>query len=270
MDTIDQLNRHRRSLQGARAVASPQQLAGAGAPPSDFAAVPLDPTGVPFVIDPDDRANRPVAAIAAVAAARGAATPAPGRQPSRAMTMPDTRSWCWRAHRTVHRQLPERRASTGCRSASRWLTPPSRCRKCGYRLRWYRQHPGASAGCCCAARCRKCGVAVSSQYPLVELVTGAVVRAGHLADADRAAAGIAAASWSCILIALFGIDLEHQILPNAITLPGIVIGLLFSLVAPPGWKDALIGVAARRRHSLRDCRRVLPVAARRRAWAWAT
>ena len=46
----------------------------------------------------------------------------------------------------------------------------------------------------------------------------------------------------CILIALFGIDLEHQILPNVITLPGIAIGVLLSLIAPPGWKDALIGV----------------------------
>ena len=46
----------------------------------------------------------------------------------------------------------------------------------------------------------------------------------------------------CILIALFGIDLEHQILPNSITLPGIVVGLLFSVIAPPGLRDALIGV----------------------------
>ena len=38
-----------------------------------------------------------------------------------------------------------------------------------------------------------------------------------------------------ILIVLFAIDLEHQILPNVITLPGIAIGFLFSLVAPPGW-----------------------------------
>ena len=33
----------------------------------------------------------------------------------------------------------------------------------------------------------------------------------------------------CILIALFGIDLEHQILPNTITLPGIAIGLHLQL-----------------------------------------
>jgi leader peptidase (prepilin peptidase)/N-methyltransferase len=46
----------------------------------------------------------------------------------------------------------------------------------------------------------------------------------------------------CILIALFGIDLQHKILPNSITLPAIAIGVLLSLIAPPGWKDALIGV----------------------------
>src|SRR4029453_2830346 len=37
------------------------------------------------------------------------------------------------------------------------------------------------------------------------------------------------------------IDLEHQLLPNAITLPGIVVGLIASSVLPPGIIDALIG-----------------------------
>jgi len=46
-----------------------------------------------------------------------------------------------------------------------------------------------------------------------------------------------------MLVALFGIDLEHQILPNVITLPGIIIGLMFSFVGPPGWQDAVIGAA---------------------------
>ncbi|MGH9218295.1 MAG: prepilin peptidase, partial [Vicinamibacterales bacterium] len=47
----------------------------------------------------------------------------------------------------------------------------------------------------------------------------------------------------CILCAWFGIDLGHQFLPNSITLPGIVAGLLLSVIAPPGLRDALIGVA---------------------------
>ena len=49
--------------------------------------------------------------------------------------------------------------------------------------------------------------------------------------------------FACAMIVLFAIDLEHQILPNVITLPGIVVGLLFSLFLPPGVIAALEGAA---------------------------
>jgi leader peptidase (prepilin peptidase) / N-methyltransferase len=49
--------------------------------------------------------------------------------------------------------------------------------------------------------------------------------------------------FGCALIVLFAIDLEHRLLPNAITLPGIAIGLLFSLAAAPGWRSSLVGIA---------------------------
>jgi leader peptidase (prepilin peptidase)/N-methyltransferase len=45
------------------------------------------------------------------------------------------------------------------------------------------------------------------------------------------------------LIVLFAFDLEHHLLPNAITLPGIVVGFLFSVFAEPGWLSSLIGAA---------------------------
>ena len=45
------------------------------------------------------------------------------------------------------------------------------------------------------------------------------------------------------LIVLFAIDLEHHLLPNAITLPGIAVGLLFSFFAEPGWLSSSIGIA---------------------------
>ena len=44
------------------------------------------------------------------------------------------------------------------------------------------------------------------------------------------------------MLVLFAIDLEHQLLPNVITLPGIVLGLAFALVGPPGWRAAVAGV----------------------------
>jgi leader peptidase (prepilin peptidase) / N-methyltransferase len=48
--------------------------------------------------------------------------------------------------------------------------------------------------------------------------------------------------FACAMIVLFVIDLEHRILPDVITLPGIVIGFLFSFFMPPGWLDSLIGI----------------------------
>jgi leader peptidase (prepilin peptidase)/N-methyltransferase len=119
-------------------------------------------------------------------------------------------------------------------------TPPSRCRKCGYQLQWYDNIPVLS-WLFLRGRCRKCGVRVSIQYPIVELITGAlfVLVIWMTPPGPQLATRLILV---CILIALFGIDLEHQILPNVITLPGIAIGVLLSLIAPPGWKDALIGV----------------------------
>jgi len=120
------------------------------------------------------------------------------------------------------------------------VSPPSRCRNCDYLLRWYDNVPVLS-WVFLRARCRSCGTPVSWQYPVVELITGALfvlvvwlTPIGPLVFSRLLLVSI--------LIALFGIDLEHQILPNSITLPGIVIGVLFSIIAPPGIKDSLIGV----------------------------
>ena len=118
-------------------------------------------------------------------------------------------------------------------------TPPSRCRKCGYSLRWFDNIPVVS-WLILRGRCRKCGIAVSWQYPVVELVTGVLfVLVVWLTPPGPLLAS--RLLLVCILIVLFGIDLEHQILPNSITLPGIAVGLILSTIAPPGIKDAAIG-----------------------------
>jgi leader peptidase (prepilin peptidase)/N-methyltransferase len=121
------------------------------------------------------------------------------------------------------------------------VTPPSRCPRCGYRLKWYDNIP-IVGWLLLGGKCRECRNRISIQYPIVELVTAAlfvtvvwVTPAGPLL--------VSRLLFLCILIALFGIDLEHQILPNSITLPGIVAGLLMSTIAPPGFRDAAIGAA---------------------------
>jgi leader peptidase (prepilin peptidase)/N-methyltransferase len=119
------------------------------------------------------------------------------------------------------------------------VTPPSRCRNCGYSLRWFDNIPVLS-WLTLRGRCRKCGTGVSWQYPLVELITGGLfVLVVWLTPLGPLV--VSRLILVCILIALFGIDLEHQILPNTITLPGIAIGVLMSLIAPPGWPASVIG-----------------------------
>ena len=118
-------------------------------------------------------------------------------------------------------------------------TPRSRCRNCGYTLQWFDNIPVFS-WLYLGGRCRQCGAAVSIQYPAVELITAVLFMLVIMFTPP----GPLIASrllLVCVLIALFGIDLEHQILPNVITLPGIAAGVLFSLIAPPGWKEALLG-----------------------------
>ncbi len=118
--------------------------------------------------------------------------------------------------------------------------PASACGSCKRELRWFENIPIVS-WVVLGARCARCKAPISLQYPLVEAITAVLF---VLVAATTPVGPLLAARllFVCALIVLFGIDLEHQILPNAITLPGIVIGLAFSLVAPPGWQASLLGV----------------------------
>jgi leader peptidase (prepilin peptidase)/N-methyltransferase len=49
--------------------------------------------------------------------------------------------------------------------------------------------------------------------------------------------------FSALLVVLFGTDLETQRLPNVLTLPGLVAGLVASVFLPPGLAASLLGVA---------------------------
>jgi leader peptidase (prepilin peptidase)/N-methyltransferase len=119
------------------------------------------------------------------------------------------------------------------------VSPGSRCPKCGYQLRPWDNVPVFS-WILLGGRCRKCRAPISAQYPIVEIVT-ALLFALVMWQTPAGPQLISRLILAAALVALFGIDLEHQILPNVITLPGIAVGLMFSLIAPPGWLDALIG-----------------------------
>jgi leader peptidase (prepilin peptidase)/N-methyltransferase len=119
--------------------------------------------------------------------------------------------------------------------------PGSRCTACGRHLAWFENIPVAS-WMVLRGRCRTCGTRISIVYPLVEAMTAAVF-VGALFVYGLSALLAVRLLFACALIVLFAIDLEHQILPNAVTLPGIAAGFAASWFLPPGWISSLIGIA---------------------------
>jgi leader peptidase (prepilin peptidase)/N-methyltransferase len=119
------------------------------------------------------------------------------------------------------------------------VRPRSRCPHCDYELRWYDNIPIVSYAML-GGRCRRCRERIGLRYPAVELITLGVFVLHYLVFGPSALLAVRLL-FACALIALFAIDLEHKLLPDAITLPGVAAGLIFSLVLPPGVVNALIG-----------------------------
>jgi leader peptidase (prepilin peptidase)/N-methyltransferase len=100
-------------------------------------------------------------------------------------------------------------------------------------------------------RCAACKAPISIRYPLVELATGILSAwaAWHFGFGPAAACAVLV-TWA--LIALTGIDIDHQLLPDSITLPLLWAGLLAAVVIghadaislPVSPRDAIIGAAA--------------------------
>jgi leader peptidase (prepilin peptidase)/N-methyltransferase len=91
-------------------------------------------------------------------------------------------------------------------------------------------------------RCRSCHVPISIQYPLVEAANAI----GYLLIFGRfgftAQAWIYAALLSALIV-ITGTDLTHTMIPDAVTLPGIVVGLVCAaVILPIGLLDSLLGV----------------------------
>jgi leader peptidase (prepilin peptidase)/N-methyltransferase len=92
-------------------------------------------------------------------------------------------------------------------------------------------------------RCRYCRAKISIQYPLVELVSG-VLSAVIMWKFGLSWAAIAGLAFTWTLIALSGIDLRTQLLPDQLTLPLLWLGLVLALLPIfVGAPSAIIGAA---------------------------
>lgn len=121
--------------------------------------------------------------------------------------------------------------------------PPSSCPQCKAPIRWYDNIPLLSF-LLLRGRCRHCGKKISWQYPMVELAM-ALLSLGLFFRFGLSAAFAVYFVFCAALLAIIFIDLHHQIIPDAISLPGIVIGLAASLVNPlVPWQSAVIGMLA--------------------------
>jgi len=110
--------------------------------------------------------------------------------------------------------------------------PGSACTACKKPIAWYDNIPLLSYAIL-RGKCRHCSAAISMQYPLVELLGGIACVAAWNQGMDYPYAIMANVILLSLIVITF-IDIEHQIIPDEITLSGIVIGLVFSTIYP-GW-----------------------------------
>jgi leader peptidase (prepilin peptidase)/N-methyltransferase len=119
--------------------------------------------------------------------------------------------------------------------------PPSRCPGCGARIRSADNIPLLSY-LWLRGRCRSCGVRISPRYPVVEAFTGVMFAVLLSRFGSSLVLGVYAAFVAALIVVTF-IDLDHQIIPDAISLPGIAIGLLCAALGyGPPLLDSAIGV----------------------------
>ena len=116
----------------------------------------------------------------------------------------------------------------------------SKCPACGEVIAWYDNIPVISF-IILGRRCRECGWPIPWTYPIIEIATGlSFALAWHTFQPS-----VAAAYWvfTALLIVCAGIDFDLRIIPDSLTLPGIVLGLgLSATVLRSGPADhALIG-----------------------------
>jgi leader peptidase (prepilin peptidase)/N-methyltransferase len=129
------------------------------------------------------------------------------------------------------------------REDSSIVFPASHCPGCLAPLNWYENSPLLSF-IVLRARCRHCGMKISWQYPLVETAMALLSLALFLHFGPTWLFGIYFL-FCAALLAIFVIDLQHQIIPDLISLPGIVLGFAAAFVNPlVTWQSSLLGILA--------------------------
>jgi len=119
--------------------------------------------------------------------------------------------------------------------------PGSHCPACGHPIAWYDNLPLLSY-LMLAGRCRHCAVRIPWRYPVVEALN-ALGYLGLLWFFGPSWATVAYGLLYSALLVVAGTDLSHKIIPNVITFPGMIVGLLSAAtILPLGLVNGLIGL----------------------------
>lgn len=119
--------------------------------------------------------------------------------------------------------------------------PASHCPKCGTNLHWYENIPVFSY-IALRGKCRTCKAPVSLQYPLVELCMALLSLALYHQVGLSFLFPLYFLFLAALLVIIF-IDIQLQIIPDKISLPGILIGFLGSFFNPwVSWQEAGLGI----------------------------
>ena len=110
------------------------------------------------------------------------------------------------------------------------VSPRSHCPACGHSIPWYHNLPVVSY-VLLKGRCRFCGVKISPVYPLVEFGTGLVAVLLFLVFGLSILFPVYFVFVSALIVISF-IDLEHRIIPDVISIPGILVGLGVAFFRP--------------------------------------
>ncbi len=102
------------------------------------------------------------------------------------------------------------------------VSPRSRCPRCEHQLPWWANVPVLSY-VALRGRCAFCAEPISFRYPLVELLTAGLFALAYWRFGFTLQGAIAAAFVSALVVVTF-IDIDHRIIPDVVSLPGIVIG----------------------------------------------
>lgn len=122
------------------------------------------------------------------------------------------------------------------------VRPRSSCPGCGQPIRALDNVPVLSY-LLLRGRCRNCGTPIHWRYPAIEAATGLLFLASYLRFGPSFAA-FGGALFCCLMVALAGIDVEHFILPDRITLPFTAVGIALQYgllwAQAPSWLLGLI------------------------------